>query len=353
MAQYESKNRSKAQQTKGTQDLKSVQLESEKLDAESDSLNPFDAVLESPIGDSSVERHAAILGDVRLSHSANAAQRAQIMSEMQRNHGNAYVQRVMDRVQADSTTDMVQRAKLSKSDYNLKMIAAQSHIAEIFHHLSQRISEITKAYWTGWDAYHKAIEKYEARMALTMSVISSVFSSFLAGAAGPLMKGAFEKCLQPGPLVEGLVDVAKTGVAAGASLPFKSAGKYKPLTSPKMFFPNSNSRINGEAKNWHKMLKSLALKPNYSVDPYELVKSKAKIGGKNPLDLPAISPEKCAEHYEKELWKVWIGKYGKKEVTSGYMAVKTTYKYDVPKEVKKRLKALKVPESEAKKWAGF
>jgi hypothetical protein len=48
----------------------------------------------------SIERHAALLGDDRFSHPANMGQKARIMMELQHNYGNAYVQRVVERIQA-------------------------------------------------------------------------------------------------------------------------------------------------------------------------------------------------------------------------------------------------------------
>ena len=43
----------------------------------------------------SVEGHAALLSDARLSHPANAGQKADIVSGLQRRYGNAYVQRLL------------------------------------------------------------------------------------------------------------------------------------------------------------------------------------------------------------------------------------------------------------------
>jgi len=56
-----------------------------------------DSAMELP-----VERHAAVLSDPRLSHSANAAQRAGMVSQIQRTYGNVYVQRLMDLTQPRS-----------------------------------------------------------------------------------------------------------------------------------------------------------------------------------------------------------------------------------------------------------
>ena len=43
----------------------------------------------------SLESHASLLSDARLSHPANAGERAQLLSELQRSYGNAYVQRLL------------------------------------------------------------------------------------------------------------------------------------------------------------------------------------------------------------------------------------------------------------------
>lgn len=47
-----------------------------------------------------IERHAALLGDPRFSHSVNNSQKAGLVTELQQNYGNAYVQRVVGRIQA-------------------------------------------------------------------------------------------------------------------------------------------------------------------------------------------------------------------------------------------------------------
>ena len=43
----------------------------------------------------SLESHASLLSDARLSHPANAGERAQLLNELQRSYGNAYVQRLL------------------------------------------------------------------------------------------------------------------------------------------------------------------------------------------------------------------------------------------------------------------
>jgi hypothetical protein len=52
-----------------------------------------DSAMELP-----VERHAALLSDPRFSHPANAAQRARMINELQRNYGNIHVQRVLEHI---------------------------------------------------------------------------------------------------------------------------------------------------------------------------------------------------------------------------------------------------------------
>lgn len=65
------------------------------------------ALLESMSADSSqatFQRHAALLGDGRLSHPANTVQRARLVQHLQRDYGNAYVQRLV-RYVSRSTDD--------------------------------------------------------------------------------------------------------------------------------------------------------------------------------------------------------------------------------------------------------
>ena len=72
-----------------------VQEQAQGLGGEAVALAPIlgEAAMELP-----VERHAALLGDGRWSHTANAGQRARILSQIQRSYGNAHVQRVMGRI---------------------------------------------------------------------------------------------------------------------------------------------------------------------------------------------------------------------------------------------------------------
>ena len=63
-----------------------------------------DSVMELP-----VERHAALLGDPRFAHPANAVQRARMVSELQRKYGNTYVQRMVNHIQMESNTYDVKR----------------------------------------------------------------------------------------------------------------------------------------------------------------------------------------------------------------------------------------------------
>jgi len=92
----------------GTQDVEEIRRKrktpepvAEKLKAQGSELNPFSAILESPMGKSSLERHAALLGDARFSDPANIDQKARIVSQLQQNYGNAYVQRVVSSIQTN------------------------------------------------------------------------------------------------------------------------------------------------------------------------------------------------------------------------------------------------------------
>ena len=55
----------------------------------------LEGLLGSSFGDLATDRHAALLGDPRFSHSANAVQRAQIVTGLQSSYGNAYVERLL------------------------------------------------------------------------------------------------------------------------------------------------------------------------------------------------------------------------------------------------------------------
>lgn len=56
------------------------------------------------------ERHAALLGDPRLGHRANAVQRARLVSGIQRDYGNRHVQRIVKRLDTRGTNQgMLQR----------------------------------------------------------------------------------------------------------------------------------------------------------------------------------------------------------------------------------------------------
>jgi hypothetical protein len=51
-------------------------------------------LLRSDFSQSAFDQHAALLGDPRLSHPANARQRSQILQHLQRDYGNQYVQQL-------------------------------------------------------------------------------------------------------------------------------------------------------------------------------------------------------------------------------------------------------------------
>ena len=70
-------------------------------------LSVFDSLLADPGMELPVERRAAILGDDRFSHPANGTRKALSVIQLQRDYGNAYVQRILRRaetgVQRDAT----------------------------------------------------------------------------------------------------------------------------------------------------------------------------------------------------------------------------------------------------------
>ena len=59
-------------------------------------LKPQEESPEASAEVSPLEGYAAILSDKRFSHPANAGQKAQVASQLQQSHGNAYVQRLLD-----------------------------------------------------------------------------------------------------------------------------------------------------------------------------------------------------------------------------------------------------------------
>jgi hypothetical protein len=60
---------------------------------------PFAGLLGVSAMESPLESHAAFLGDARFSHPVNNVQKARIVTELQGTYGNAYVQRVLGRIQ--------------------------------------------------------------------------------------------------------------------------------------------------------------------------------------------------------------------------------------------------------------
>lgn len=86
------------------------------------------------LGDSAinppVERHAAFLGDPRFCHSANNGQKARMMTELQQNYGNAYVQRVV----AQATTLRPSIPIQEKRDEGLSDGELPSDIAQRIEH---------------------------------------------------------------------------------------------------------------------------------------------------------------------------------------------------------------------------
>ena len=63
----------------------------------------FESLLATPAMGLPVERHAATLNDARFSHPANAPHKAHMVSQLQRQYGNGYVQRVLDTISVQPT----------------------------------------------------------------------------------------------------------------------------------------------------------------------------------------------------------------------------------------------------------
>ncbi len=62
---------------------------------------PLEGLLGSDYSQSTFERHAALLGDPRMSHPMYSSQRTAIARQLQRDYGNRYVQRLVERIQRD------------------------------------------------------------------------------------------------------------------------------------------------------------------------------------------------------------------------------------------------------------
>jgi len=101
-------------QTKGTtqQDAEKVQEKRkrpeptlEHIKALADESIPFPGLLGDPSIGLPIERHTAILGNARFSHSVNNSQKAGLVAELQQTYGNRYVQRLVQsmKVQAKLT----------------------------------------------------------------------------------------------------------------------------------------------------------------------------------------------------------------------------------------------------------
>ena len=78
-------------------------------ETDDDSLQ-LDAILGTSMIEPPLEWHAAILSDPRLAQPANGVQRSRVVTRLQHNYGNAHVQRVIDRVQADTQGDPAREA---------------------------------------------------------------------------------------------------------------------------------------------------------------------------------------------------------------------------------------------------
>ena len=68
----------------------------------------FSATFEKTAGGADERAYGAMLSDSRLSHPANAPQKADLLSELQQEYGNAYVERVVHNVQATRDDELLQ-----------------------------------------------------------------------------------------------------------------------------------------------------------------------------------------------------------------------------------------------------
>ena len=91
--------------------------------------HPREGHLGSDFGQGTFEHHAAILGDSRLSSPANAAQRASLVLQLQRDYGNQYVQRLVDHV-SKTKAETVQRQD-EEEELQMKPLQRQDEEEEL------------------------------------------------------------------------------------------------------------------------------------------------------------------------------------------------------------------------------
>ena len=60
--------------------------------------HPWESLLGSDFSQRTFERHAALIGDSRMSHRMYAKKRAAIVMQLQRDYGNRYVQRLVKHI---------------------------------------------------------------------------------------------------------------------------------------------------------------------------------------------------------------------------------------------------------------
>jgi len=98
----------------------------------------FEGLLQDPAMELPVERRAAILGDPRFSHPANGTRKALSMIQMQRDYGNAYVQRMLQRTEAgtqdspngrQTDTSLPSQAVPSRQPTSATIIARSADVA--------------------------------------------------------------------------------------------------------------------------------------------------------------------------------------------------------------------------------
>ena len=107
-----SKARAKSQQGSRHRESSTdrAQITSEPTAGMQELQHPWEILLGGDFSQSIFERHAGLMGDGRLSHPANARQRALIVQQLQRDYGNQYVQRLVEhvmRLRSAATSDSV------------------------------------------------------------------------------------------------------------------------------------------------------------------------------------------------------------------------------------------------------
>lgn len=98
MAGIQTKDTTEQGTEKTQEKRKRPELAPEHVKVLADESIPFPGFLGDLAIELPIERHATLLGDLQFSHPANNPQKAQLVTQLQRNYGNTYVQRVIDSI---------------------------------------------------------------------------------------------------------------------------------------------------------------------------------------------------------------------------------------------------------------